>query len=66
MNGRAILNLFALDVFQTSKISPQIRYANQWVKNTFSCYRQLGISFRYAFGGYQEKKREAVDTSRFK
>ena len=66
MNGRAILNLFALDVFQTSKISPQIRYANQWVKNTYSCYRQLGVSFRYAFGEYQEKKREAVDTSRFK
>ncbi len=66
MNGKASLNLFAQDVFETSMISPQIRYANQWVKNTFSCYRQLGVSFKYTFGGYKEKNREAVDTSRFK
>ena len=66
MNGKASLNLFAQDVFETSMISPRIHYDNQWVKNTFSCYRQLGVSFKYTFGGYKEKNREAVDTSRFK
>ena len=66
MNGRASLNLFALDVLQTTMISPRIDYAGQWIKNSYSCYRQLGISFKYTFGGYKEKKREAVDTSRFK
>ena len=28
--------------------------------------RAFGISFNYKFGGYKEKKREEVDTSRFK
>jgi len=26
----------------------------------------VGLSFAWKFGGYQEKKREGVDTSRFK
>ena len=66
LKDRATLNLFASDLLQTSMISPRIDYAGQWIKNSYSCYRQLGISFKYTFGGYKEKSREAVDTSRFK
>ena len=29
-------------------------------------YRSVGLSFTWKFGGYKEKKREEVDTSRFK
>jgi hypothetical protein len=66
LKDRATLNLFASDVLQTSNISPRIDYAGQWIKNSYSCYRQLGVAFKYTFGGYKEKRREAVDTSRFK
>jgi len=45
---------------------PQIRYARQWVTNEYSSFRSVGLSFAWKFGGYKEKKREAVDTSRFK
>lgn len=65
-NGKAILNLYGNDLFETGQISPRIRFGTQWVTNRYSCFRELGLSFTYKFGGYKEKKREKVDTSRFK
>ncbi len=63
---RAIIELYCNDLFETSGINPQIRFKGQNVTNTYSCFRELGISFTYRFGDYKEKKRTTVDTSRFK
>jgi hypothetical protein len=63
---RAILSLSANDIFETSQITPRIRYATQYVQNNYKSFRQIGISFTYKFGGYKEKQHENVDTSRFK
>lgn len=64
--GKAILNLYCNDIFETGQIKPRIRFATQNVTNDYSCFREFGVSFTYKFGGYKEKKREEVDTSRFK
>ena len=64
--GNCILTAWCKDIFETAGIDPQIRYGRQWVTNDYSCFRSVGLSFAWKFGGYQEKKREAVDTSRFK
>ncbi len=64
--GKAIVNLYCNDIFETGQISPRIRFETQNVTNHYSCYREIGVSFTYKFGGYKEKKREEVDTSRFK
>lgn len=66
MNGNAILTAWCRDIFQTSMPCPQIRYDRQWVTNNYSSFRCIGLSFTWKFGGYKEKKREQVDTSRFK
>lgn len=64
---KAQLTLKCNDIFNTSTISPRIRFANQNVTNHYlQTTRNFGISFSYKFGGYKEKKREDVDTSRFK
>ena len=64
--GRGLLNIFCTDIFQTSMISPVIDYGGQYVETGYKCYRQAGVSLTWKFGGYTEKKREAVDTGRFK
>lgn len=64
--GNAVLTAWCRDILQTSMPCPEIRYARQWVTNEYSSFRSAGISFTWKFGGYKEKKREAVDTSRFK
>ena len=66
MNGNAILTAWCRDIFQTSMPCPQIRYDRQWVTNNYSSFRSVGLSVTWKFGGYKEKKREKVDTSRFK
>lgn len=63
---RAVVNLYCNDLFETSQISPRIRFGTQQVTNRYSCFRETGISLTWKFGGYKEKKREEVDTSRFK
>ncbi|MDD7317806.1 MAG: outer membrane beta-barrel family protein [Prevotella sp.] len=65
MNKRAILSLYCNDIFETSKINPRIDFMGQNLKMNFSCYREFGLSFTYRFGGYKEKKHEAVDKTRF-
>lgn len=64
--GKAILNLYCNDIFETGQVKPRIRFATQNVTNDYSCFREFGVSLTYKFGGYKEKKREEVDTSRFK
>ena len=64
--GKCVLTAWCKDIFETAGISPRIRYERQWVTNDYSCFRSVGVSFAWRFGGYQEKKREGVDTSRFK
>ena len=63
---RATLRMFLNDLFQTSSIYPVIRIDGQNYRMHYSCFREFGISFNYAFGGYKAKNRTAVDTSRFK
>ena len=62
----AMVRLFCNDIMQTSVINPHIHYMNQKMTMDFSCYRMTGLSFTYKFGGYNEKKRENVDASRFR
>ena len=64
--GRGLLNIFCSDIFQTSMISPVIDYGGMYMKSTYKCYRQFGIALTWKFGDYTEKRREAVDTGRFK
>lgn len=66
MKGKAILNLYGDDLFETGQISPRIRFRTQHVTNRYACFREFGIAFTYRFGDYKEKQREAVDTSRFR
>ncbi|MBC8594584.1 outer membrane beta-barrel protein [Oscillospiraceae bacterium N12] len=64
--GKALLTVRCNDIFETSQVSPRINFETQNVINNYSCFRQFGISFSYKFGGYKERQRESVDTSRFK
>lgn len=64
--GKGILNLYCNDIFESAQISPRIRFKTQNVTNHYSCFREFGVSLTYKLGGYKEKKREEVDTSRFK
>ena len=64
--GRGLLNIFCSDIFQTSMISPVIDFGCMYMKSTYKCYRQFGIALTWKFGDYTEKRREAVDTGRFK
>lgn len=62
----AVLKVYCDDLFETSVINPHVDYMGQNLRMDFSCYRQVGVSFTYRFGGYKEKQREEVDRSRFK
>jgi hypothetical protein len=64
--GRGLLNIFCSDIFQTSMISPVIDYGGMYVKSVYKGYRRFGVSLTWRFGGYTEKRREAVDTGLFK
>lgn len=63
---KAVLTFRCDDIFETGGISPQVRFGTQNVTNHYSKYREFSVSFSYKFGGYKEKERAAVDTSRFK
>ncbi len=63
---RARLILKAEDIFNTRTPLATIDYKGQ--KSTLKAYRDtraMSLSFIYRFGGYQEKERKEVDTSRF-
>ena len=65
-DGRGLLNIFCSDIFRTSKISPEIDYGGMYLKAGVKNYRRFGVALNWKFGGYTEKRREAVDTGRFK
>ena len=65
--NKACLTLKGMDLFDTSAISPKINFKGQNLNNHFrASNRGIELSFSYKFGGYKEKEREDVDTSRFK
>ena len=64
--GNAILNLYCNDLFRTMMITPENHWGGQYLRSKYSCYRTVGLSFTYRFGGYKAKNREAVDTARMK
>ena len=66
LKEKAIIKLYCNDLFETSSINPNINYCGQNLNMKFSCYRQMGISFSYSFGNYENKERKKVDTTRFK
>ena len=47
-------------------ISPVIDYGGQYMRSGYKCWRMSVVALTWKFGGYTEKKREAVDTGRFK
>ncbi|WP_321331227.1 outer membrane beta-barrel family protein [uncultured Bacteroides sp.] len=64
---RAQLTIKGADLFNTSLITPKIRFADQNVTNRYlQNMRTFSISLSYKLGDYKEKKRQEVDTSRFK
>lgn len=65
-NGNAVIGVWCNDIFETSSITPECRWAGQNLTTTFSCFRTAGVSFTYKFGGYKEKRVNEVDTSRMK
>ena len=64
--NRGLLNLFCTDIFQTGTISPIIDYGGQYMKSDYKCWRKIGVALTWKFGDYKEKRREAVDTGRFR
>ena len=65
-DGRGLLNIFCSDIFQTRMISPVIDYGGQYVHTRYKGWRRAGVALTWKFGGYTEKRREAVDTGRFR
>ena len=41
-------------------------YGGQYVQTRYKGWRRAGVALTWKFGGYTEKRREAVDTGRFK
>ena len=66
LQQRLTLKLYGNDLLETNAITPTMNYQTQHFRMRTSSYRQLGLSLTYNFGGYKEKARQAVDTSRFK
>lgn len=63
---QATLHVFCNDIFETSTIDPRINYMGQQFNMDLSCFRQIGISLTIKFGGYKEKRKESIDTSRLR
>ena len=64
-NGKAKLILKGTDLFQTSSPYTEIDWEGQRMKRCLDFdNRKVSLTFIYKLGGYKEKKREAVDTSR--
>lgn len=66
LRKKATLRLWCDDIFQTSGISPEVNYGGQRSINHYPCWRELGVSLTWRIGDYKERRREEVDTSRFR
>lgn len=66
LKKKATLRLWCNDIFQTSGISPEVNYGGQYSINHYPCWRELGVSLTWRIGDYKERRREEVDTSRFR
>lgn len=64
-DGKAKLILKGQDLFRSSNPHTKIDWEGQRMEQCLDFdNRNVSLSFIYKFGGYKEKKREAVDTSR--
>lgn len=64
--GRASLTARCMDIFESADPAVKIRYAGQHIDMDSGAYtRAVTLHFAYRFGGYKEKTRKKVDTSRF-
>lgn len=63
---QAVLHVFCNDLFETSSINPRIDFKGQYMNMDFRCYREFGISLTVRFGGYKAKKKDDINTSRFR
>ena len=64
-NQKAKLILKGVDLFRTSSPHTEIDWEGQRMERSLDWdNRKVSFTFIYKFGGYKEKKREAVDTSR--
>ena len=64
-NGKAKVILKGTDLFQTSSPHTEIDWEGQRMDRSIDFdNRKVSLTFIYKLGGYKEKKREAVDTSR--
>lgn len=66
LKRKTTLRLWCNDIFQTSGISPEVHYGGQYSVNHYPCWREMGVSLSYRLGDYKEKRRDEVDTSRFR
>ena len=65
VNGKARLILKGQDLFHTTSPHTFIDWEGQRMEQRLDWdNRNVSLTFVYKFGGYKEKKREAVDTSR--
>ena len=65
-NERAKLILRATDIFESRLPFVTIDYKGQkGTMDTFQDTRMVSVSFVYRFGGFKEKERKEVDTSRY-
>ena len=64
---KAELRVKGTDIFDSRTPNTDINYKTQNMKAFIHHnMRTFSLSFSYKFGGYKEKERQAVDTSRFK
>ena len=64
---KAELRVKGTDIFDTRTPNLDIEYDTQNMKSVvYHDPRSISFSFSYKFGGYKEKERQAVDTSRFR
>ena len=66
LKEKANLTVGCYDVLETRGISPYMNCGKQVVYNHYPSYREFKLTFSYRFGAYKEKKRDEVDTSRFR
>lgn len=66
IKDKAILNVQANDIFNTSSMPVSINYGTQNHYEEYkNWYRNVTVTFTYNFKGYKDKSTKSIDTSRF-